>query len=122
MISIATNRDGTLTVSCSSNSQTVTLAAGSTYAQCLSAYATIAPLSEGQAWLQAQLDDLLDNHFDLPKFIRAGTSTTVTATNVGTFLATIVDNYRTLRAQIAAATSFAQLNAININSGWPSNP
>lgn len=107
---------------CSTNSQTVVLAAGSSWAQCLAAYATIAPLSEGQAWLQFQLDTLLDNNFDLKAFIRAGTSTTVTGTNVGTFLATICNNYRSLRAQIAAATTFTQLNAININSGWPSNP
>src|SRR5579859_7126010 len=98
MLSISTNRDGTLTVGCSSNGQTVTLAAGSTYAQCFAAYETIAPLAEGQAWMQVQLDLLLDNNFDLKQFIRAGQLTTVTATNVGTFLATICDNYRTLRA------------------------
>jgi hypothetical protein len=71
---------------------------------------------------QTALDALFDANFDLAKFIRGGTATTITAANVGTFLATITNNYRSLRAQIAAASTLATLNAININSGWPSNP
>ena len=71
---------------------------------------------------QAALDALFDANFDLAKFIRGGQSTGITATNVGNFLATITNNYRSLRAQIAAATSVAQVQAININAGWPSNP
>lgn len=122
MMNLDVNSNGTLTISCQSNSSTTTIAAGSTGAQITTAYQSIAPVSEGQTDLQTQLDNLLDNNFDLVKFIRAGTSTTVTATNVGTFLATICDNYRTLRASIAAASTWAALNAININSGWPSNP
>lgn len=122
MISITTNRDGTLTIGCASSGNTTVLAGNSTYAQCLAAYQALAPFSECQAWLQSQLDALLDNNFDLKAFIRAGTATSITGTNVGTFLATICNNYRTLRASIAAATTVAQLNAININAGWPSNP
>lgn len=78
--------------------------------------------SFNQTLKQAALDALFDSHFDLAKFIRGGTITTITAANVGTFLATIANNYRSLRAQIAAASSVAALNAININAGWPSNP
>ena len=81
--------------------------------------------SELQFWKnkqQAALDALFDANFDLSKFIRGGTITTITATNVGTFLATITNNYRTLRTNIAAATTVALVQAININSGWPSNP
>jgi hypothetical protein len=72
--------------------------------------------------LLADLDALLDNNFDLKAFIRAGTSSAVTAANVGTFLAQITNNYRSLRSQIAAATTVAQLQAIDINAGWPGNP
>jgi hypothetical protein len=79
-------------------------------------------LSWNQTQKQAALDALLNNNFDLKAFIRAGTLTTVTATGVGTFLATINNNYRSLRSQIAAAANVAAVNAININSGWPSNP
>lgn len=71
---------------------------------------------------QTALDALFDANFDLAKFIRAGTVTTITAANVGTFLATITNNYRSLRAQIAGAADLATLSAININSGWPGNP
>ena len=71
---------------------------------------------------QALLDAEFDQHFDLAKFIRGGTVTTVTATNVGNFLAQITNNYRSLRAQIAAAATVAAVQAINIASGWPSNP
>lgn len=79
-------------------------------------------LSFNKTQKQTALDALFDANFDLAKFIRGGTITTITAANVGTFLATIANNYRSLRAQIAAASSVAALNAININAGWPSNP
>lgn len=71
---------------------------------------------------QTHLDAEFDQHFDLAKFIRGGTVTTVTATNVGSFLAQITNNYRSLRAQIAAAATVAAVQAISITSGWPSNP
>lgn len=79
-------------------------------------------LSHWQSKTQTALDALLDNNFDLKAFIRAGTASSITAANVGTFLATITNNYRGLRAQIAAATTVAQVQAININAGWPNNP
>lgn len=71
---------------------------------------------------QAALDVLFDASFDLKAFIRAGTATTVAAAGVGTFLAQITNNYRSLRASIASAANVAAVNAININAGWPSNP
>ena len=71
---------------------------------------------------QTKLDAEFDANFDLAKFIRGGTVTTVTAANVGNFLAQITNNYRSLRAQIAAAATVAAVQAINIASGWPSNP
>lgn len=71
---------------------------------------------------QIALDALFDANFDLAKFIRGGTATNITAANVGTFLATITNNYRSLRTSIASAADLTALNAININSGWPSNP
>lgn len=70
---------------------------------------------------QAALDTLFNANFDLAKFIRGGTATGITAANVGTFLAQITNNYRTLRASIAAAADVATVNAISLN-GWPSNP
>ena len=61
-------------------------------------------------------------NFDLAKFIRGGTATGITAAQVGTFLATITNNYRTLRASIANAANVAAVNAVNIAAGWPANP
>ena len=68
---------------------------------------------------QNALDALLLNNFNLISFIMAGNATPVTANQIGTFLATITTNYRTLRASITAATTVAQVQAININAGWP---
>jgi hypothetical protein len=81
-----------------------------------------AELAFHKAAKQTALDALFDAQFDLAKFIRAGTSTTITATNVGTFLATITNNYRSLRASIAAAGTAAAVDAINVAGGWPANP
>lgn len=71
---------------------------------------------------QATLDKHFDEHCDLPRFIREGTVITVTSTQVGNFLRDVTNNYRTLRAQIASAVDQAALSAIDIASGWPSNP
>lgn len=79
-------------------------------------------LSYWKTQQQAALDALFDANFDLAKFIRGGNATGITATNVGTFIATITNNYRTLRTSIAAAANVAAVQAINVNSGWPSNP
>ncbi len=79
-------------------------------------------LSYNKAQKQAALDALFDANFDLSKFIRGGSAATITSTNVGTFIATITNNYRALRASISGTSTLATLNAININSGWPSNP
>lgn len=79
-------------------------------------------LAYHKAQKQAALDAEFDANFDLADFIRGGTATNVTAANVGTFLATIINNYRTLRASIANATNVAAVDAINIASGWPNNP
>jgi len=125
-MSINTNRDGTITmISDADHTVTQTLAAGTTADQIATAYTTFQqswPLAFFQAQYQAKLDAFFDANFDLKAFIRAGSSTTVTGTNVGNFLATITNNYRTLRAQITAATTVAQVQAVNINSGWPANP
>lgn len=79
-------------------------------------------LTSAKAVKQAALDALFDANFDLAKFIRGGTIATITAANVGNFLATITNNYRSLRAQIANAANMAALNSINISAGWPANP
>lgn len=89
-------------------------------------YDTYAGGSDELEWnrtqLQGQLDTNLNNNFNLIAFIRDGTLTTLTGTNVANFLANSTNNYRSLRQQIASATTLAQLQAININAGWPSNP
>jgi hypothetical protein len=124
-MSINYQSNGTVLFISDANPAVTQLETGKTPAQLQADYVTFQntwPLAWWQANWQSQLDALLDNNFDLRAFIRAGTSTTVTATNIGTFLATINNNYRTLRAQIVAASTAAAVQAININSGWPSNP
>jgi hypothetical protein len=79
-------------------------------------------LAYAQSIKQASLDAFLDANFDFKAFIRAGTVTSLTGVQVGTFIAAISNNYRLLRAAIAAAATVGAVNAININSGWPANP
>jgi hypothetical protein len=90
----------------------------------LSTYAgSTAQLSWNQQQHQAQLNALLEHKLDLVAFICAEANSSMDATNVATtLLATVADNYRSLRAQISAATSLGQLQAINIYQGWPRSP
>jgi hypothetical protein len=50
------------------------------------------------------------------------TDTSVTAATLGGYQAACVNNYRSLKAQIAAATTASGLQAINPLSGWPAFP
>lgn len=79
-------------------------------------------LAYAQFVKQTALDAFLDTNFDFKAFIRAGTTATLTGAQVGTFIATIANNYRSIRASITSAATVGAVNAININSGWPSNP
>lgn len=124
-MSVHLNRDGSRRFTSDADGSTQTQATGQTQAQYDAAYATFQatwPIAFLRAQKQGALDAFFDANFDLKAFIRAGSAATVTAANVGTFLATITNNYRALRASIAAAADAATVNAININSGWPSNP
>lgn len=80
-----------------------------------------AELAQHKAAKQAALDALFDANFDLAKFIRGGTASAITGANVSAFLATITNNYRSLRASIAAAATVAAVDAINVSAGWPAN-
>lgn len=120
------NADGSATFTADDGSVAPqTVAKGQTQAQVDAAYAAYQAtwsLAYWQAQKQAQLDAFYAANINLDAFIRGGTVTGVTATQVGTFLAQIVNNYRTLRASIAAAASISAVNAVNVQSGWPSNP
>jgi hypothetical protein len=61
-------------------------------------------------------------NFSLIAFIQNGSVTNVTGAQVSGFLANWTNNYRTLRASINAAPDQPTLAAINIATGWPSNP
>jgi hypothetical protein len=86
------------------------------------AIATPATLSDLQFIQQMALDAIFNQNFNLGNFIMQGTVTSVTGTQLANFLAQITNNYRTLRAQIAACTTKQQVGAIDITSGWPANP
>ena len=68
------------------------------------------------------LFDLCDTQYDLRALADSGTTASLTSTNVGTYLANVGNNYRTLKGQINAAANVAAVNAININAGWPAYP
>jgi hypothetical protein len=68
------------------------------------------------------LFDLTDGQYDLRALADGNTAPTLTSTNVGQYLASVGNNYRTLKANINAAANVAAVNAININSGWPTYP
>lgn len=95
----------------------------STVTATMTSYAgSAAELAYHKAIQQAALDAIFSANFDLAAFIRSGTTVGITGVQVGTFLATITNNYRTLRAAIANATTVAQISAINVTAGWPNNP
>lgn len=94
-----------------------------TVTKTISAYTgSAAELAYHKAQKQAALDDLLDNHFSEVAFIRNGIAINVTAAQEGAFKAGIKNNYRTIRAAIAAGTTVAIVNAIDATKGWPANP
>lgn len=41
--------------------------------------------------------------------------------NISTYLTSVYTNYNSLNTALAAASNYAALSAINVNSGWPSN-
>ena len=69
----------------------------------------------------AQLRNGLMNRADLVSLIFGGTASP-TGPQYAAFMAAVVTNARSLISQINAAPDLAALNAINLNSGWPSNP
>jgi hypothetical protein len=75
-----------------------------------------------QALTQAQLDQLLAQKADTVNMVQGGQNSSTTGTGVANYLSASTNNYRSLRAQIAAATTAGQVQAININAGWPANP
>lgn len=70
---------------------------------------------------QAALDDYYTTNFDPGAFVRGGSASNLTASDVGNTLAAVINTYRTFRAQIAAALNVAAVTAIAVDSGWPSN-
>jgi hypothetical protein len=75
-----------------------------------------------------QRQRLADNYSYMTQFVNwvnffdGGTITTVTAANVGSFIASAINNYRTKKASINAATTSAQVIAIDVTTGYPANP
>lgn len=78
-------------------------------------------LAVAKAIKRRELDEFLRDNFDLISFIMGG-SATVNANQVGTFLANITNNYRSIKASIAAQTTVAGVVGINVAGGWPNNP
>jgi len=78
------------------------------------------------AFAKARKIELLDRESEarigLLVFIRAGTLTTVTATQFSTFMAGVTNRYRVIRQQINNATTVAEVQALALNTGWPANP
>lgn len=74
-----------------------------------------------QAIKQAELDKLLITNADVVTMVKGGQNSSTTGTGIANFLSTSTNNYRSLRTQIANATSAAQVQGININAGWPAN-
>ena len=80
------------------------------------------PLPTLKAAKLATLKAAVSARADMFGLMDSGSSTTVSATQFGTFWAAAINNYRVLKAQIAAAPDAATLAAINLGTGWPANP
>ena len=125
-MSIQYQRDGTVLFVSEANPTVTQLeAAGKTQAQIDADYATFEatwPLAYWKTQRQADNFAFLSTFFNFVNFIDGGTLTTLTGTQVGTFIASCANNYRTKKAAIAAATTSAQVLAIDVTTGYPSNP
>lgn len=69
-----------------------------------------------------RLQDAFDARTSLFAIADAGTSQTVTGAQFGNFCATAINNYRVKKAALLAATTQAELDAVDLTTGWPANP
>lgn len=124
--SIQYNADGTaLFVSDADPAVTQLEPAGKTTAQISADYVTFQgtwPLAWWQATQLANAYNYMNNFVNWPQFFDGGTLTTITAANVGNFLASAINNYRTIKKNIQNATTSAQVIVIDVTAGYPSNP
>lgn len=84
--------------------------AGSLAMSCISPFT--GTWSQGFEWIAA------DNSYQP----MSATDCIAFAQNIGAYDTAITMNNRALKNAIEAATSASTLNALNLNSGWPSNP
>jgi hypothetical protein len=68
------------------------------------------------------LAQLVNKYGSIGALAMAGTATNITPAQVIGVITNAVINERTLRAAIEAASDLATLQAIDVTSGWPSNP
>lgn len=125
-MSFSINRDGTILFVSDANPAVTQLeAAGKTQAQYDADYAAFQATWPLAWWKAAKLAEhlaYLQSFLNLANFVDAGTLTTVTGTQFSNFMASLTDNYRTKKASIIAATTSAQVIAIDVTSGYPANP
>jgi hypothetical protein len=69
-----------------------------------------------------RLQDAFDARTSLFAIADGGTVQTVTAAQFGNFCASAINVYRAKKAAIQAATNAAELNAVDLTTGWPGNP
>lgn len=69
-----------------------------------------------------RLQEGFDARTSLFAIADAGAATTVTAAQFGAFCATAINNYRVKKAALLAATTQAELDAVDLTTGWPANP
>ena len=80
------------------------------------------PLAFLKAAKLATLKANVSARADMFGLMDSGSSTTVTSAQFSAFWASAINNYRTLKASIQNAPDVANLNAINLGTGWPANP
>lgn len=125
-MSIFYRADGTVLFQSDANpAVTQVESVGKTQAQITADYITFQgtwPLPWCQTYQLAALLAYLQNYLNLANFVDGGSSTGVTGTNVGSFLASLTNNYRTKKQAIQNASTSAQVWAVDFTTGWPANP
>jgi hypothetical protein len=79
------------------------------------------PLPRAKRKKIERLRDFAEPRISLFEMIDAGTVTITNAQFTG-YLVAVVNNYRTLKAEINAATTVQDVEAVSLASGWPANP
>jgi hypothetical protein len=80
------------------------------------------PLPRAKRKKIERLKEAAEPRISLFEMIDAGAATNITNAQFTTYLVAVTNRYRTIKAQINAATTVQEVEAVSLTTGWPANP